>query len=285
MMAPIVILTYGSGGEPQLRSLLRGAIPDIFCTQATGIIPACHAALRAWQRAEGRRPARQASPLAVRSVRAMADSMTMVMAARHGGRVWCETASAGPPAVHSFLAVIPDARVICLHRSCEGFVGAILNDRRPDPKQPQPDSSVPNHLDRSVAAISSRWAACETALLQLESQRRGTCVRVRFEDLMLDPDNVLVTLSDSLGLGPAPKFGLAQGVTADDAFPSADPSSLGAGFPADQLPGALAEEINFIHSQLGYPQLPPVQSGSDPTGDARPHQPGTRDDRPVSAVG
>jgi len=57
---------------------------------------------------------------------------------------------------------------------------------------------------------------------------------------MRDPGSVLAKLSDRMGLDPAVKFGLTQGVTADDPLPSADPSSLGAGFPADQLPGALA---------------------------------------------
>jgi hypothetical protein len=257
MTAPIVILTYGSGGERRLRGLLQGAIPDVFCTETTGIITACHAALRAWRRAEGRPVPREPSALAVRSVRAMADSMTAVMAARHGGRTWCETATAGPSAIHSFLTVIPGARVICLHRSCEGFVRSVLDDSSPDTKQPRPDSSVPANADRSVAAISSWWAARAKSLLQLESQRPATCVRVRFEDLELDPDSVLAVLTDRLELDRARKSGLPQSLTGDDSFSPADrPSGYGAQFPADQLPRALAEKINSIHWQLGYPLLP-----------------------------
>jgi hypothetical protein len=263
--APIVILTCGSSGERRLQSLVQGAIPDVFCTRATGIIPACHAALRAWQRAEGRPVPREASALAVRSVRAMADSMIAVMAARHGGRTWCETATAGPPAIRSFLTVIPGARVICLHRSCESFVHSVLTNRPPDAGRPQPDAGIAPHPDRSVTAICSWWATRATSLLQLESQRPGSCARVRFEDLAQDPDTILAMLTDRLELDPAANSGLPQGPARKDSFSPADPPpGHDAGFPADQLPGDLTEKINSLHSQLGYPLLPaPSERTSD----------------------
>jgi hypothetical protein len=136
MTAPIVILTYGSSGDRLLRLLLRRVVPDICCTQTTGIIPACHAALHAWHKAEQLPATRQASLLAVRSVRAMADSMITIMAARHGGRTWCETAIADPAAAASFLTVVPQAHILCLHRSYQSFVYTVLNDRASDADQP-----------------------------------------------------------------------------------------------------------------------------------------------------
>ena len=258
-MAPIVVLTYGFCGERRLRFLLERADHEVFCTKGTGIIPACGAALRAWQGAEGSSVTGEASPLAVRSVRAMVDGMIAVIAARYGGRVWCETATADPRTVESFLTVVPETRVICLYRSCEDFVYTVLNDSPWGVDEPQFAASVSAHPYSSVAAISSWWVARSKSFLEFESKRQDRCFRVRFEDLALKEDSVAAMLSEWLDF-PG-KFGPAQGWTGDDSFSPTDrPPGCGAGFPVDQLPRVLAEEIDSIQLKLGYSPLLQVRS-------------------------
>jgi hypothetical protein len=259
MTAPIVILTHGSSGDRQLRLLLQRVVPDIFCTQTTGIITACHAALHAWHEAERLPATRPASLLAVRSVRAMTDSMITIMAARYGGRTWCETATADPAAAASFLTVIPQARILCLHRSYQSFVSTVLNDRASDAEQPPTGFSVPD--DDAVTAISAWWAARAASLLDLESDRPDKCLRVRFEDLVVNEDIVAVQLSEFLRLESAGEYGLAPD-GADTDSPAGNVPDTESEIPLNQLPPALAEKINSIQLQLGYlrPRLAPSEA-------------------------
>jgi hypothetical protein len=164
---PIVILTYGFSGETRLQRLLERS-PDIVCTTATGIVPACDMAWHAWQRAERPPVTGTVSSLAIRSVRAMTDGMITAIVTRYGGRRWCENATVDPRAAGSFLMLFPGTRVICLHRSCDDFVYSVLNASPWGGDAGRFAASTPAYPLSPVSAISSWWASRSRLLLAFE---------------------------------------------------------------------------------------------------------------------
>jgi hypothetical protein len=233
--APIIILTYGTCGEQRLQSLLERA-SGVFCTRGTGIIPACHMALQAWRQADGLSPAGKASPLAVRSVRGMADGMITVLTTRHGGRRWCETSTADPQALDSFLKVVPGTHVICLHRSCEDFVFSVLNASPWRVSERRFTPSIAANPDSPITAISSWWVARSKSLLAFEQRFSDSCVRMLFEDLELKPDSVIPALSQYLEIDFPEDRAAGRDWAWDERFPMADrPRAAEPDFPPISL--------------------------------------------------
>jgi hypothetical protein len=244
---PIVVLTYAHAGAEVLAGALS-ASPSLTCTSGTGLLPLCHAAAMAWQNAEG--PG-WPSPLAIKSIRAMAATMVTVIQARAGATRWCETALASPAAAGTFLRVFPETMFVCLHRSMTG----VLADGTA--AYPWGLGSSPfwpysaGHPGNNVATIAAYWTACTEALLEFEDQHPQSCLRVRHEDLTAELDRQTGAIYTRLGLGTGDLAVPPQPVpTASRA--SADRCDIGFAVPVQQIPPPLRPRINELHSRLNY---------------------------------
>ena len=125
---PVVVLTYAHAGGARLQALLADRL-GFACTSGTGILPLCQQAAAAWRHAEDRPADAVLTPLAANSIRTLVTMMVTTIAARTGRRRWCEITTVQHQAAQTFLALYPQTRFICLHRACDGVIGAALAAR------------------------------------------------------------------------------------------------------------------------------------------------------------
>lgn len=176
LAAPIVVLTYPHAGAELLAQLLS-ASPSVACTSATGLLPVCQDAISAWQQAEGRNG--PPSPLAIKSVHALATSLITVIRARGGASRWCEIAYNRHEAAQAFLQVFPAARFLCLYRSMRGVLSETVR------AYPWGLGGTPlwahsaGHPGNNAATITAHWTVRTQALLEFESSHPDSCTRVR----------------------------------------------------------------------------------------------------------
>jgi Sulfotransferase family len=205
----------------------------------------------AWQRIDGRTAL---SPLALASIRTLADTMATTILAQAGRRRWCETAYAEPASAEIFLQAFPDARFVCLHRSCPDMVHTALRvSANALPRRPFAEYSASYPASRT-AAIAAYWVQATERILQFEEEHRETCLRVRYEDLAGRPgpaaDDIFAFLQLDNG-SPADQLWLAEGPgppTDELRGPGHRPV-----IPAGQLPVPLQDDINGLLDRLGYP--------------------------------
>lgn len=254
------MLAYAHAGGARLQDALREH-PDLACTSGTGVLPLCEQALGAWRRIEEWPSAAAVSPLAAASVRSVVAAMLTVLAARSGRSRWCETATVSQEAAQSFLAVFPEARFVCLHRPCDGFIRAALAARPWGLSGPAFAPYTAAYPGSTVAALAAYWVAHAGPSLDFEAAHPQQCVRVHFHDLDSDPRAVMRALAQFLELGqaepalPRPKDPDVAGSESTDAAGAPDGGRRP--LPLGQIPAPLLAQIDDLHGRLGYPPLRP----------------------------
>lgn len=263
--APVVVLTYGNAGGRRLLSLLESQ-PELTCTTSTGVLAACEQAAAAWGQVE-RRPAGSLSPLAVKSIRAMATQMMMVMTVRSGRPRWCELSAAEPGAAEVFLRAFPGTRFLCLHRACPDLVSNVLLASPWGLSGAGFAPYVAAYPGSSVAALAAWWVARARPVLEFEHAHPGACLRLNYPDLTRDPETALSGVRAFLGLGDPDALPPAPAVVPVQAPSGAPPAGRapegggdrggGADLPLEQIPPPLLAQVNELHAELGYPRLGP----------------------------
>jgi sulfotransferase family protein len=251
--APVIVLTYGNAGGRRLQSLLESQ-PELTCTTSTGVLAACERAAAAWRQVE-RRPAGVLSPLAVKSIRAMAVQMMLIITVRSGRPRWCELAAAEPGAAEAFLQAFPGTRFLCLHRACPDVISAALLTSPWGLSGAGFAPYVATYPGSAVAALTAWWAAHARPVLDFEHDHPDACMRLNYEDLAEDPDTVLSGIRAFLGLGGPDVLPSAPAVVPVQASAGVTSHGAGADLPLDQVPPPLLAQVNQLHAELGYPQL------------------------------
>jgi Sulfotransferase family len=269
---PVIVLTYAYSGAELLQSVLSRH-PDLACTSATGLLPLCEQAAETWRVIEAQ-PEGPPSALAARSIRGTVTAMVTSVLSWHGKRRWCETATASPAYVETFLQLFPGTRVLCLYRSCPDVIQAAL---RASHWGLAGDAFAPYtsaHPASTVAALTAYWTARAGQLLAFERAQPSCARRVRYEDLGAGPRDDLWAFLGMSGPDPGGR-GRADTTTSSQASPR-----QWLPFPADQVPPGLLRRANELMQELGYPILgaatsrpavsqPPGQQG-DGAADAGP---------------
>jgi Sulfotransferase family len=278
--APVVILTYGFTGVSHLQAMLDRE-PSLACTTGTGILPACHRAALAWEQAEDRVDEPR-SALATASLRALVGSMLTTIASRTGRHRWCETATADPEVAETFLSLFPATRFICLHRACPAVVRAIIQASPWGLAGQTFAAYTVTHPRSTAAAVGGWWADHASSILDFEHAHPQSCLRVRYEDLVLDRGPTAAAIRAFLGLAPDPGTAswLAEAEPSAPGSEDADPHGPGSRFPSGQLPPQLASWINELHEQLGYPPLPAPGPPGLLTAADHPHEQEEPDENP-----
>lgn len=243
--SPVIVLTYPHAGAELLAGGLA-ASRTLTVTSATGILPLCHDAIAAWQQVDRR--AGPPSPLAIKSVRTLAATLITTIQAQTGGPRWCEIAYSSPAAAGTFLRIVPGTTFLCLHRDLNGVFADAL--------QANPwglgDSVLwpyaADHPGNHVATIAAYWVDRTQALLEFEEAHPESCVRVRYEGLVEDPEPVIAAALKTIG------------VEVDDLqairLPASEREAVGqAGaypeLPYDWMPPGLEDRIRELRTELG----------------------------------
>jgi hypothetical protein len=253
---PIIVMGYPHSGAALIQQLLSAGT-TLACTQGTGIIPLCAVAAETWQRLEGQ-PGRQASPLAVASVRRLVTTQVTTLLAVGGQGRWCELATVSPDAAVPFLQVFPGASFICVHRSSTSVIRAGVQASPWGLQGQIARSYLMSYPGNSVAALAAHWADATQSLLAFEAANPQSSHRVRYEDVVADPDHALAPVRTSLALRRAAGDGAPGGPGGpgqpQSQSPDHDPQAAADDkVPAEMIPAPLLDSIGALHAELGYP--------------------------------
>jgi hypothetical protein len=249
---PVIVLSYAYAGADRVQNALAAG-SQLACTSGTGIIPQCAAAAETWRRIEGQQGTTM-SRLAAAAIRGLVTAQITAILASSAQPRWCELATASADAAETFLRVFPQARFVCVHRSCLDMVRAGV---RASPWGLQGQGFTPFLLaypGNSVAALAAYWASSAEQLLAFERANRHATHRVRYEDATAQPGRALDAVRAALGLGSG---------DGEDGFPSqpgwlAEPGNApltapDARVPAELIPEPLRKRISRLHAELDYP--------------------------------
>jgi protein-tyrosine sulfotransferase len=185
--------------------------------------------------------------------------------ASKGKRLWCEKTPSNLSRPHLLLldSLFPQARYICLHRHCLDVAQSLVTMGWPEEIQPFLSASE----GRVVQAIVDYWCKRTFTALSFEFENPSRCFRLRYEDLVSDPEKTLEPLFAFLGL--AWDRGLLEAVFSARHDPgegdhyiqfttSIHTRSVGAGasLPLADVPGKTLRAMRSLLSALDYPEIP-----------------------------
>lgn len=138
-------------------------------------------------------------------VRTIVEGIMREYAGARGKRVWCDKTPHNLAYLTVLVDTFPDARYVCLYRdgrdvarSClevsrDGFMAELVEYARRSPHD-------------LVGAMLESWCEKTELLLKMELHHRAICHRVRYEDLVARPDEVLPPLFAFLGVAWDPSL-------------------------------------------------------------------------------
>jgi hypothetical protein len=267
---PVFVLCVGRSGSTLLR-LLLDTHPELACPPETNIPALCSQLAVVWSLIEGaplslqRGDAPPAIPdAAIAGIRQTMDLMTAPYLERRGKKLYCDK-SLGTAAYAGLLArVYPGARFICLYRHAMDMISSGLEACPWGLNGYGFDRYIADSPGNAMMALARYWLDGSAAIAAVQEQYPGSCHRVRYEDLVADPERVAAGIFDFLGVKQVP--GIAEAVFAGEheRFGPADhkiwytskisQASVGRSdsLPVGLIPPPILASMNGLLDQLGY---------------------------------
>jgi putative sterol carrier protein len=263
---PIFILAAARSGSTLLR-LILDSHPAIACPPETNLVAACGSIAFTCQNAL---PDDQvaAKRTALRLSRQVARQTLGAYAASSGKQRWCEKSLPTADAAESLLEIFPDATFICLYRECTDTIVSLLEacswgfaGYGIEPYVHQNPTNLP-------WALAAYWADRVETTTAFEESHAEICARMRYEDLVSDPEATMARLCAFLGIDWDPahiapdrvfknpsRFGVGDHKVRYTRTIS--PESVGRGWrvPIELIPESLRQRVDSLSEALGYPPL------------------------------
>ena len=269
-MDPVFVLCMGRSGSTLLR-LVLDSHPDLACPPETNIPALCSQLAVVWSLIEGAPLSLQrgdAPPVipeaAIAGIRATMDLMTAPYLVRRGKRVYCDKSLGTAAYANLLLRVYPGARFICLFRHPMDVISSGLEACPWGLNGYGFDRYIADSPGNAVMALARYWTDGAAAIAAVEEQHPGSCHRVRYEELVADPEGVAAEVFGFLGVGQAPGIGEAVFSGEHERFGPADhkiwytsaisQGSVGRGdaLPVGLIPPPVLESMNGLLDKLGY---------------------------------
>jgi len=270
---PVFVLSADQPG-PALLRLLLDAHPELACPPETRLAALCAQLTGVWSQLEGSPlPAGQAGgppaipDAAIAGIRHTVNRMIAPYLGRRGKQRYCDQSRGAAEHADVLRAVFPDAKFLCLYRHPMDVIGSGLEASPWGLNAPGFDSYADLSPRNTVLALAQLWAANVALIMAVEERFHESSHRVRYEDLVADPEGVSDRIFRFLGVAPAP--GLPQAcLTAERerAGPpghqawhgvrgGSGPGGGGWSIPAAMVGSPLTETINVLTDRLGYPRI------------------------------
>lgn len=267
---PVFVLCMGRTGSTLLRFLLD-AHPELACPPETSMPALCGQLSVVWSLIEGAPLAaeRDAAPPrvpepAVAGIRRMLDEMTGSYLERRGKKVFCDKSLGSARVVGLLTQIYPGAKFLCVYRHPMDVIASGLDACPWGLNGYGFDQYIVNSPGNSVLALARYWLDNATLIHEAEEEWPEHCHRIRYEDLVEDPETVMAKTYEFIGVAPAP--GVAQACFSGDRerFGPADykiwatsrisGDSIGKGesVPAGLIAAPVKEAINELTAELGY---------------------------------
>ncbi len=284
---PVFVLCNGRSGSTLLRFLLD-AHPQLACPPETNLPMLCVQLARVWSLIEG-------APLsanrgdeppeipdaAIAGVRETMDRMVGSYLARRGKKRYCDKSLGTAQFAELLSRVYPEARFICLYRHPMDVIASGmeacpwgLNGYGFEPYV----AAAPGN---SVMALANFWADNVQATLMAQERLAGRSFRLRYEDLVADPEETAAELFEFLGVPAAPGISDRCFSVERERFGPADykiwytskisSESVGRGWsvPAGMIAPQLLAVINELAGKLGYLPVDGQWGATEPPADLR----------------
>jgi hypothetical protein len=266
---PVFVLCAGRSGSTLLR-LLLDAHPDLACPPETKLPEIFGRLITLWSTMEalplpagGLNGAAGIPGAAVTGVRHTADLIIGPYLARRGKTRYCDKNLGTELHVDALMAVFPEAKFICLHRHPMDVIASGIEACPWGLSNYGFEPYVAGAPGNSVLALGRYWADHTAGILAVEQRLPASCHRVRYEDLVADPDAVTGKIFEFLGLPPVSgiadlcfsrdreRFGPGDFKIWNTSQVTVD--SVGRGWPVPtNLLAPITATINDLADRLGY---------------------------------
>jgi hypothetical protein len=288
---PVFVLCMGRSGSTLLRFLLDGH-RDLACPPETMLPALCGQLAVVWSLIEGAPLALergdappQVPDAALAGIRRMLDEMTGSYLARRGKRVFCDKSLGSARHAGLLAQIYPGARFVCLYRHPMDMIRSGLEACPFGLSGYGFDPYIGGSPGNAVGALARYWLDNASMIAAVEEERPGSCHRVRYEDLVADPEGVMAGVYGFLGVDAAP--GVAEACFSGErerfgpgdhkiwATSSVNDDSVGRGesVPAGLIPQPVTDAMNELCGKLGY--LPVDEQWGSPGHPGDPRDPAT----------
>ena len=257
---------------PALLRLLLDAHPQLACPPETRLAALCAQLTGVWSQLESSAlPAERMSgppaipDAALAGIRHTMNRMIAPYLGRRGKQRYCDQSRGAAEHADVLRAVFPDARFLCLYRHP---LDVIASGLEASPWglgglgfDPYADLSPRN----AVLALAQFWAANVALIMAVEERFHESSHRVRYEDLVADPEGVSDRIFRFLGVAPVPGLARACLTAARDragpsgyqTWPGVPAGAVGGGWsiPAALIGSPVTGAVNVLADKLGYPRI------------------------------
>jgi hypothetical protein len=297
----VFVLCAGRSGSTLLRFLLD-AHPDLACPPETRLPAMCAQIASVWQQFSGPPVATEQAngpptlpEPALEGIRHTLNVMVEPYLAERGKRRYCDKSLGTAEHVDVLRAAFPGAKFLCLYRHPMDVIASGIEACPWGLTGFGFDAYADSSPRNSVKALSQFWVDNAALILAAENRLGGHAHRVRYEDLVTDPEAVAEGIFRFLGVRPVP------GISATCFAPererlgpgdykiwhttriTADSVGRGWSVPADMMGPPLMAAVNDLAGKLGYAAIDKTWGIAAVPPDLR--QPGTGPSAPAGPAG
>jgi hypothetical protein len=284
---PVFILCNGRSGSTLLRFVLDSH-PQFACPPETNLPGLCAQLATVWSLIEGAPLATKRGDeppeipdAAIAGVRQTMDRMVGSYLERRGKSRYCDKSLATARYAELLLRIYPEAKFVCLYRHPMDVIASGmeacpwgLNGYGFDPYI----AAMPGNM---VMALANFWADNTGQILSVEERFPGQCHRIRYEDLVQDPDTVtsgvfeflavpaIAGISSSCFSAQHERFGPADYKIWSTSRISHDSVGRGWSIPAGMIAAPVLGVMNELAGRLGYVTVDSSWGTSEPPADLR----------------
>jgi hypothetical protein len=201
---------------------------------------------------------------AIRGVRRTMDEMTGSYLTRRGKKRYCDKSLGTARFAELLLRIYPEAKFLCLYRHPMDVIASAIEACPWGLRGYGFDQYVASTPGNTVWALARFWVDNASIILEAEERFSDCSCRLRYEDLVADPEGAATRIFEFLGVSQAP--GISSRCFAPDRERSGPADykiwhtsqittdSVGRGWsvPAGMIPPPVREQINELAGKLGY---------------------------------
>jgi hypothetical protein len=267
---PVFVLCMGRSGSTLLRFLLD-AHPELACPPETSLPALCGQLSVVWSLIEGAplAPERDAAPPrvpdpAVTGIRRMLDEMTGSYLARRGKRLFCDKSLGSARFADLLTQIYPGAKFLCLYRHPMDVIQSGVDACPWGLNGYGFDQYIVGSPGNAVLALARYWLDNATMIHEVEKAQPDRCHRIRYEDLVEEPERLMQEVYAFIGVEPEPgvaqacfsgdreRFGPADHKIWATTEISGDSVGKGEAVPAGLIMPQVTTAINELAATLGY---------------------------------
>jgi Sulfotransferase family len=267
---PVFVLCMGRSGSTLLR-LVLDTHPELACPPETNIPALCAQLAVVWSLIEGAPLSAQRGDeppqipdAAIAGIRQTMDLMTGPYLARRGKKLLCDKSLSTARFAELLIRIYPGTRFVCLFRHPMDVISSGIEACPWGLNGYGFDPYIAGSPGNAVLALARFWHDQAQAIAAVEQAHPGRCHRVRYEDMVADPEQVAAGVFDFIGVGPVPgiaqavftreheRFGPADHKIWHTSAISQDSVARSATVPAGLIAPPVLESINQLLDKLGY---------------------------------